>query len=158
MNHKEIQEKLLLFTDGGLSNEETIIVREHIEGCPVCRENSEKLKKVWVFETGKRMKPSPFLWTRLEAEIKDYERNPVYFGLDYFRKRIAYMLQPAMTAVLIFASILAGYFGGNYLVKDLDANQGISGNEQVAEAFYLDKLEPLLMALASGENEKEVLP
>lgn len=78
-------------------------------------------------------KPSPYLWTRLEEQIREYEQNPVRFYFNYTGKRIAFVLRPAVMAVLLFVSVIAGYSGGDVLSKD-------AGSE-ISETFYLDKLE-----------------
>lgn len=79
-------------------------------------------------------KPSTYLWTRLEAQIREYERNPVRFYFNYAEKRVAFIFRPAVTVVLIFVSIIAGYSGGDVLSKDADS--------EISETFYLNKLEP----------------
>lgn len=79
-------------------------------------------------------KPSPYLWTRLEAQIREYEQNPVRFYFNYAGRKLAFLLRPAVMVALVFVSIIAGYSGGDVLSKDADS--------EILETFYLDKLEP----------------
>ncbi|MFH1288806.1 MAG: zf-HC2 domain-containing protein [bacterium] len=142
MNHKEIPKKVLLYIDNDLPKPEIENMREHINSCSDCRERLKGFEKIWKLEGEKKLEPSPYIWTKLEAEIKGYEQNPVLFGIFYVKRKFAYILQPVTAAVLLFISVFTGYFGGAFLSKGINGNQDISNTEQIAKAFYLDKLEP----------------
>lgn len=141
MNHENIINKLLLYIDNGLSHQEMVEIKAHIDICTDCRKHLTELSGLWKLEKAESKDIPKYIWTRLEAEIKEYEQNPASFVIFHVRKKFAYILQPAVMAFLVFVSVLSGYFGGNFLSKEMNGNHAISNNEQVSEVFFLDRLE-----------------
>ncbi|MDD5772948.1 MAG: zf-HC2 domain-containing protein [bacterium] len=162
MEHKNIKGKLLLYIDNELSQPEMMEVKTHIDVCADCREHLTVISGLWRLEKVQKQEAPRYIWTRLAAEIKEYEHNPVLFDIFYSRKKFAYIFQPAVMVILVFISVLTGYFGGNFLSREINGNQVISNNEQVARVFYLDRLETEhisnAMTIASNENGEEILP
>ena len=94
MKGKKIQKKILLYLDGDLLVKERIKMEEHFKSCSLCRKRLEVLSKVWKLErTAGRKELPPYLWTRLEERIKQYDYNgSILIGL---RKQFDSFLRPA---------------------------------------------------------------
>jgi hypothetical protein len=111
MIHTKIQEKLLLYLDGNLSNEEMQQIREHLSTCSVCAEQYDALASVWLSERRlEKIKPSPFVWTRLQTLIKEYEQTPV-FVWDLKKIFGGISLRPIPALAVIVAIVVGIYLG-----------------------------------------------
>ena len=111
MIHKEIQEQLLLYIDGELPDEEMHQIRDHLSACAVCAQRRDELASLWRSETrSDKVKPSPFLWTRLQARIKEYEQTPA-FAWDLKRSMQRIPLRP-FPALAVIAAIVVGIYIG----------------------------------------------
>jgi anti-sigma factor RsiW len=111
MRHKEIQKQLLLYLDGELPDEEMHQIRDHLSACAVCAQHRDELASVWQSETrSEKVKPSPFLWTRLQARIKEYEQTPA-FVWDLKRSMQQIPLHP-FPALAVIAAIVVGIYIG----------------------------------------------
>lgn len=111
MIHTQIQAKLLLYLDGDLPDEELRQIREHLSTCSVCAEQRDALALVWRSESRlEKVKPSPFLWTKLQARIKEYEQTPI---LVWNLKRIlsAMTLRPFAVLAMVAAIVIGIYLG-----------------------------------------------
>lgn len=92
MRHKSIQNKLLLYIDGDLSENEHRTVDRHLNRCAGCRKRLEVLSKIWTqsrvpIETT----PSPYLYTRIQARIEEYNRKkPVVRFAEGMLERLVY--------------------------------------------------------------------
>jgi anti-sigma factor RsiW len=112
MIHTHIQEKLLFYLDGDLPDEELQQIREHLSTCSVCTEQHDALVLIWRSESRlEKVKPSPFLWMKLQARIKEYEQTPI-FVWDLKRILSAMTLRP-FAALAIIASIVVGIYLGS---------------------------------------------
>lgn len=112
MIHTHIQEKLLLYLDGDLPDEVLQQIREHLSTCSVCAEQHDALVLIWRSESRlEKVKPSPFLWMKLQARIKEYEQTPT-FVWDLKRILSAMTLRP-FAALAIIASIVVGIYLGS---------------------------------------------
>lgn len=146
MKHKQTAEKLLLYLDGDLSTREMTVVREHLEHCLSCKEHLDLLSEVWKAEAAvTRENPSPFLWTRLEARIKEYQRNQHLFA-DLF-ERLIRLARPAVTLSMLAGGILLGvYFGrvpATSNTQTVDLQSFAQERERFFNSIYLDSFRDL---------------
>jgi len=112
MMHTRIQEKLLLYLDGNLPDEEMQQIRKHLSTCSVCAKQYEVLASLWRSEIRlEKVKPSPFLWTRLQARIKEYEQTPIFIW-DLKRILQGITLRP-FPALGVIAAIVVGFYLGS---------------------------------------------
>ncbi len=107
MRHKNIQNKLLLYIDGDLPEKDYQMVKRHISRCAQCRKHLEILSRIW---TQSRepvdATPSPYLYTRIQARIADYNRKkPVERFAEGILERLAY---PALATIGIAITFWLG--------------------------------------------------
>ena len=111
MTHSEIQQQLLRYLDGDLPDETMRQIGEHLRTCPICAERHSVLESVWLSESRlEKMKPPPFLWTRLQARIKEYEHTPV-FSRDLKKILQGVLVHPFPTLAVIAAIVVGIYIG-----------------------------------------------
>lgn len=107
MRHKEVQEKLLLYLDNELADKEMKQVSEHLSACPECSRERDLLASVWNTEDVRQKEAlSPFVWTRLEACIKEYDQTS---GRKRSLKKI--MRYVSIHPIGAAASVIAVAFG-----------------------------------------------
>jgi len=146
MKHKQIEKKLVLYLDGDLSSREMATVQEHLEHCSSCKEHLDLLSEVWRAEAAvKRENPSPFLWTRLEERIEQYERNHNLF-IDFFEQLVR-LVRPAFTLLILVGGIFLGVYLGNMVASSNVQTAKVQSSSQDKERFfnsiYLDSFRDL---------------
>jgi len=111
MTHTEIQQQLLRYLDGDLQDEKMQQIREHLTVCPVCAEQHAALASVWLSESRlKKIDPSPFLWSKLQARIKEYEHTPAFI---WDLKRVSQIIPlHFFPALAVIAAIVVGIYIG----------------------------------------------
>ena len=141
MLHKRIQEKLLLYLDGNLPEEEMQHIREHLSTCPVCARQRDMLAPVWRTEDRlKKAEPTPFLWTRLQARINEYEHTPrvVWDVKGMFR---GMRLRPIPALAVIAAVTVGIYIGTPHEPQRSERAQSISQLTAAANELGLDQFD-----------------
>ena len=111
MSHTEIQQQLLLYLDGELPDKDMHQIREHLSACADCAQRRDELAAIWRSE-GRldKEKPSPFLWTRLQARINEYQQTPAFvWHLKRTMQRIPLRPFPALAVI---AAIVVGIYIG----------------------------------------------
>jgi len=146
MKHKHITELLLLYLDGELSGRAAEDVEMHLQQCAACREHLATLAEVWQSDSdGGPAQPSPFLWTRVQAGLRDLERSG-----NGFADLVAQLIRISRPALAV-ATLLGGIFLGVYLGRIPAAVDGqtyaLQTSEQEREQFldsiYLDSFADL---------------
>jgi len=146
MIHKQIEENLLLYLDGDLPAREMASVQKHLEHCSSCKEHLDLLSDLWKAEAAAtRENPSPFLWTRLEARIDEYQRNQNLFT-DFF-ERLIRLVRPVATLSMLVAGILLGVYFGSVPASINAQRDDFQASAQERERFfnsiYLDSFRDL---------------
>jgi anti-sigma factor RsiW len=141
MIHEEIQQQLLLYLDGELPDEEMRQIREHLSACAVCAQRRDELASLWQSERRlEKVKPSPFLWTRLQARIKEYEQTPA-FAWDLKRSMQQIPLRP-FPALAVIAAIVVGIYIGTPREPQRNARvQAVSQSVGSVDELGLDQFD-----------------
>jgi predicted anti-sigma-YlaC factor YlaD len=115
MKCRNIQKKLSAYQDRELEPREQEQVRSHLLSCRACREQYEKLERVWqTLGALKEIHPDPWFYRQFIEKIKEpREGHPIP------RLRWAWRLlpAPAIASILLLIGILAGTYLGNILFK-----------------------------------------
>ncbi len=119
MKHKDVKKKLILYLDGELPENEMKEISEHLSTCFECSRQRDLFVSIWNSEDV-RQKPvvPPFIWTRLEARIREYEQTSKW---NYnLKKAISYVsMHPVSLAASIIA-IAVGIFVGTLTFRQQD--------------------------------------
>ena len=138
MKHKDVKKKLLLYLDGELPEKEMKEISKHLSTCFECSRQRDLLASIWTPED-MRQKPvvPPFIWTRLEARIREYEQTSKWN--HNLKKAISYV---SMHPVSLAASIIAvavGIFVGTLTYHVQDSKSQIqSSSLTTADEFKLN--------------------
>lgn len=146
MKHKQVEKRLLLYLDGDLSTREKAAVQKHLAHCSSCKKDLEELFKIWKAETDRKCEyPSPFIWTRLEARITEYERNQNLIT-DFF-EQLSRLVRPAVTLSLFAGGILLGIYFGSVPVskstQSVNSQSVAQERERFFNSIYLDSFRDL---------------
>lgn len=138
MNHRHVRHQLVLYLDGDLSDQDMTRVRDHLDQCLRCRRYFESFASVW-HQAPDRVAPPPFLWTRVEARIRESER-PEPLLTDVIR-HFALLVRPAVMLLTLIAGVLIGAYLGNLPVStpdNRDEQMAIRNSEDVFDVAYLE--------------------
>lgn len=150
MNHNDIQKNILNYTDGNLSGQEMDIIREHLNICPVCKKNFEKISAVWKSENiEKQTNPSPALWAKLETQIREYEQKQDTFIFNDIKNHIYPLLRPIFLFLVIFIIITSGYYIENFISNGTNSNS--DSYDEISKIFYIDKLKFSALESINGD-------
>ena len=121
MNCKYIEENIINYIEGRISQENRTGIEEHIIECDRCRKLMEETTAIWDSITSPvKSELSPFFWTRLQARIEEYEKPSKLPLLENFIK----YLKPAAVGFTLLAGILFGYkIGETYVKKEMSIYQ-----------------------------------
>ncbi|MBI4650064.1 zf-HC2 domain-containing protein [Candidatus Desantisbacteria bacterium] len=140
MNHKNIQKKFLFYIDGNLPASEMNMVKEHISLCPLCSKHLDEISEIWKQEKIlEEREPSPYIWKKLEKNIREYENNKYTFLYIDIKKRFDFLMRPVLLSFMLFIAIITGYYLENFLSNNIDLNADVA-NEQITKIFYIDTL------------------
>ncbi len=166
MSHKQIQRKLLLFLDDELTKNEKNKIKQHLKSCATCSKQLETLTELWKLNSrAKTIEPSPFLWTRVAARIKEYETHKRLFS-DFF-EHVAQLARPGLVLLMLVTGILLGIYIGNVPASSNTQSASVRSLAQERERFFnslhLDSFRDLppesvggvYVTLASNENGGE---
>jgi anti-sigma factor RsiW len=111
----DIQKKLSAYQDRELEPQEREQVANHLLTCRVCREQYEKLDRVWqTLGELEEIRPGPWFYRQLARKIN----QPHEQGLLQALQRVFQTLQaPAIASIILLIGILAGTYFGNILVQ-----------------------------------------
>ena len=117
MKCSEVRRKLSAFLDGEVSEEEKQSISEHLESCDLCHKKLEELSKVLdVLDVMDEVQVSPFFVTRLKQRITDQELKSLVRlpFMEWIRRATV----PAFTTVLVYLSLLLGYYLGKTIHQE----------------------------------------
>lgn len=81
MNCKEMEARLISYTDGRATDAERAAVERHIESCAACRAHVAEFRGVWsALDEAPALEPSPSFDARLRQRIAAEPRRRAWFG------------------------------------------------------------------------------
>jgi predicted anti-sigma-YlaC factor YlaD len=115
MKCRNIQKKLSAYQDRELKPEEKEQISRHLENCQSCREQYEKLERVWqTLEEFQEIRPDPWFYPQLVRKVKEPRERSLLPGVQW----VFQMLRtPAIASILLAIGILAGTYLGNTLAR-----------------------------------------
>ena len=115
MKCASIQKKLSAYQDRELEPREQEEVRTHLLSCQSCREQYEKLERVWQhLGELEGIQPDPWFYRQLVRRIGQPRESGLFPSLQRFFQLLP---SPAIASILLVIGILAGAYLGNILAK-----------------------------------------
>jgi predicted anti-sigma-YlaC factor YlaD len=101
------------FLDGTLNDNEASLIKDHLKGCPECREFYDQAKAVMsMIDPAEHVTPPPYLYTRIRRDIESLDREPFFIK----------WLRPVLVPALAVATLVLFGLGSTLLFRSL-ANQ-----------------------------------
>ena len=111
MKHDETEKRLLLLLDGELPARQASEAREHLAACPDCARKLAALERHWqAARAARRVEPPPFLYGRIGARIREYERNRHF--LSDLTESLGRMAQRVALVILVAGAVGVGIYLG----------------------------------------------
>jgi anti-sigma factor RsiW len=139
MKCSQIRKMISPYVDNELAPDELKLFTSHIQGCPACKEELEKIRSIHqLFACAERFEAPLGFATRVMAHVEETEEA----GL-FSRIRRLFAIRPLFlrTLEVAFALVimLIGVVSGNLLVGDRTSGNMTSGTQTVVrETFSLD--------------------
>ena len=123
MSCKYVENKIVDYLEGKVSEEERIKVEDHLLKCRRCRTMVKEVSSVWDYMITPTMSElSPYFWTKLHRRILKYEKPKVWY-VPLLGKPIKYF-RPAIIAALFIFGVFFGYkLGDSYVNKEVSLYQ-----------------------------------
>ena len=115
MKCSKVQKKLSAYQDGELKPQEQNEVSTHLLSCQSCREQYEKVERVWqALGELKEICPDPWFYPQLIKRIKEPRE-----GRSIPRLQWAFRLlpAPAIASIFLVVGLLVGTYLGNILAR-----------------------------------------
>jgi len=131
MNCKYVENNIIDYLEGKVSEKERTEIENHLIGCEKCRMLVKELSSVWNYVVSPaESELSPYFWTKLHRKILEYERPKAW---SIFENPIKY-LKPVAYGVLFAVGIFFGYeLGDSYVSEEMSGYL-----EEFDENIYLD--------------------
>jgi predicted anti-sigma-YlaC factor YlaD len=115
MKCHNIQREFSAYQDGELKPTEQEEVSRHLLDCHSCREQYEKLERVWqTLGELEEIRPDPWFYRQLLRKIKEPREQGLWPTVERFFQLLR---TPAIASILLAIGILAGTYLGNILVR-----------------------------------------
>ena len=115
MKCRIVQKKLSAYQDRELEPWEQEQVKSHLLSCRDCREQYEKLERVWQTLGGfEEIRPDPWFYRQLLRKIEEPRQQGLLPTVVRFFRPLR---TPAIASILLTIGILAGTYLGNILVR-----------------------------------------
>ena len=123
MNCKYVENKIIDYLEGKVSEGERIKIEEHLLKCGRCRTMVKEVSSVWDYMISPTMSElSPYFWTKLQGKILEYERSKIWY-IDMLESPLKF-LKPAALGLLFAVGIFFGYeIGKSYVDKEISIYQ-----------------------------------
>ncbi len=115
MKCRSFQKKLSACQDSELKPGEQEEISRHLRSCLSCREQYEKLERVWqTLGEMEEIRPDPWFYRQLVGKIKGPREQGGRSAVEWFPQL---WRAPVIVSILLVLGILAGTYLGNILVR-----------------------------------------
>jgi predicted anti-sigma-YlaC factor YlaD len=109
------QKKFSAYQDRELKPREQEEISSHLLNCQSCREQYEKLERVWqTLRELEEIRPGPWFYPQLVRKVKEPRERGLLPGLQWV---FPMLRTPAIASILLAIGILAGTYLGNILIR-----------------------------------------
>ncbi len=142
MNCKKTQKNLIFYINNELEKELSEKIKKHTDNCKTCSKAYEELKATLsLTEKTERLKPNPFLYTRIKQKLEEQNNKKKIPGFS-----INKILQPLIMSLLLILGISGGIKIGNmYETKQQKQNIISQTTEYYLNDFEQEKIELILL-------------
>jgi anti-sigma factor RsiW len=145
MNHKAFQQKLSAYVDHELAEEQTELMRKHIEGCAACRRQLQELHSIrtQIRAAATVTLPDNFIYSVKGAIRREQSESVVWLGTERLARNVVVGLCILVLGMVVFESYLTPqqsfgvdrYFNGE--PADSAAQTIIGSQQELSKADIL---------------------
>ena len=134
MKCRRIQKKLSAYQDGELKRLEQEEIGRHLLMCRSCREEYEKLERVWqALGRLEEIGPDPWFYGQLVRKTKKPPERGLLPALQHVFQFVG---APAIASIILVIGLVAGsYLGANLAQRNLFPSQSISPSDSQSGFF-----------------------
>ena len=134
MKCRSVQNKLSAYQDGELEPLEQEDLGRHLQICRPCREEYEKLERVWQTLGGlEEISLGPWFYPQLVRKLKGPRKRGLLSTLQHVFRFIG---APAIASIILVIGLVAGsYLGSNLARRDLFPSQSIPVSDSQSAFF-----------------------
>jgi anti-sigma factor RsiW len=134
MKCRSVQNKLSAYQDGELKPLEQEELGRHLQICRPCREEYERLERVWQTLGGlEEISPGPWFYGQLARKLKEPRKRSLLPSLQHVFRFIG---APAIASIILVIGLAAGsYVGSNLARRDLFPSQSIPVSDSQSGFF-----------------------
>jgi len=131
MKCHSVQKKFSAYQDRELKGREQEEVSRHLLSCQSCREQYEKLERVWQTLGGlEEIHPDPWFYRQVVRKIKEPREQRLFPSLQWVPRLLP---APVIFFILLVVGILTGTYLGNILAQ---SNIFLLHYEQASETVF----------------------
>jgi anti-sigma factor RsiW len=129
-----VQKKLSSYQDRELKPLEQEEVSRHLLSCPACREEYEKLERVWQTLGGmEELRPDPWFYRQLVTKMKEPRKRGLFPSLQRVFQLIG---APAIASIILVIGLVAGsHLGSNLAQRDLFRFRSVAVGDSQGSVF-----------------------
>ena len=152
MHCSQVQTKLILYSTGGISDQENRQIEEHLAHCKSCSMMLADMNAMWEAAKEEHIPYQPFFYTKLRQRMES-KKNASRPWFERFGRGV---LQPAFYALILIMGIYAGLQLGEGITKSSEMNEQTNYIETYANSQYINgmKLEAIEQEMLY-ENQSE---
>jgi predicted anti-sigma-YlaC factor YlaD len=129
-----VQKKLSSYQDRELKPLEQEEVSRHLLSCPACREEYEKLERVWQTLGGmEELRPDPLFYRRLVMKMKEPRKRGLFPSLQRVFQLIG---APVIASIILVIGLVAGsHLGSSLAQRNLFRFESVSVGDSQSSVF-----------------------
>jgi predicted anti-sigma-YlaC factor YlaD len=134
MKCRRVQKKLSIYQDRELKPLEQEEVGRHLQGCRACREEYEKLERVWQTLGGmEELRPDPWFYRQLVTKMKEPRKRGLFPSLQHVFQFVG---APAIASIILVIGLVAGsYLGSKLAERNRFRFQSVSVGDSQSSVF-----------------------
>ena len=120
MNCKYVENNVINYFEGNVSENERIRMKEHLNKCKKCRIFAKEISSIWnSVISPASTELSPYFWTKLHNRILEYEQPKTW---TLFENPLRYLKPMGYGLLLCLGVFLGNKIGDSYTNKEMSAN------------------------------------
>lgn len=143
MTHRKVQNQLLLYLDGELSESVRNDIEQHLMQCDACQTYLVSLKSVWLTPSRIAVETPPHLWSQVAARLQESKKTSPLRGS--LADRQPWLVPSSLMAATLIVGIIIGAYLGNLSEPSVTAQPAVvaADTDSVLNAAYVDSFKDI---------------
>lgn len=141
MAHRKVQNQLLLYIDGELSESVRSDIEQHLTQCDACRTYLASLKSVWLTPSRITVETPPHLWSQVAVRL--YESKKTSSIWEALTDRKPWLVPSSLMVLTMIIGIMIGAYLGNLSEPSAQPTVVAADTDSVLNAAYVDSFKDI---------------